>query len=72
MVTTETEVMMITTMTVSHGPGNGWRPMGGGIWVLECDDCVDDGDFVEIEVDLQNTPQCCQTREGEAEWEMNY
>jgi hypothetical protein len=45
-----------------HGMGHG---MGGGM-----DDCVEDGDFVEIEVDLLNAGVLSEA-EGEAEWEMN-
>ena len=45
-----------------HGMGGG---MGGGMM-----DCVDDGDFVEIEVDLENTGVLVEAK-GEAEWEMN-
>jgi hypothetical protein len=45
-----------------HGPGG---PMGGGMA-----DCVDDGDFVEIEIDLDNT-SVLPGAKGEAEWEMN-
>lgn len=39
--------------------------MGGGMR-----DCVEDGDFVEIEAELQNTGPLPDA-EGEAEWEMN-
>ena len=39
--------------------------MGGGMH-----DCVDEGDFIEIEVDLENTGVLLDA-EGEAEWEMN-
>ena len=45
-----------------HGSGGG---MGGGM-----DDCVEEGDFIEIEVDLLNTGVLAEA-EGEAEWEMN-
>jgi hypothetical protein len=47
------------------GPGSGHGGMGGGMH-----DCVDDGDFVEIEVDLDNTG-VLPAAKGEAEWEMN-
>ena len=33
-------------------------------------DCVDDGDYLEIEVDLENTGILADA-EGEAEWDMN-
>ena len=51
-----------------YGPGMGGGMgghMGGGMH-----DCVDEGDFVEIEVDLENTGVLLDA-EGEAEWEMN-
>ena len=49
-----------------HGSGHGMgHGMGGGM-----DDCVEDGDFVEIEVDLLNTGVLSEA-EGEADWEMN-
>lgn len=44
------------------GPGGG---MGGGM-----PDCVEDGDYLEIEVNLENTG-VLPGAEGEAEWEMN-
>lgn len=44
------------------GSGGG---MGGGMH-----DCVDDGEYIEIEVDLDNTG-VLSAAEGEAEWEMN-
>ena len=44
------------------GMGHG---MGGGMT-----DCVDDGEFIEIEVDLENTGVLPEAK-GEAEWEMN-
>jgi hypothetical protein len=47
------------------GSGHGMGGMGGGMG-----DCVVDGDFVEIEVDLQVTGVLPEAR-GEAEWEMN-
>ena len=51
-----------------YGPGMGGGMgghMGGGMH-----DCVDEGDFIEIEVDLENTGVLLDA-EGEAEWEMN-
>ena len=45
-----------------HGMGGG---MGDGMH-----DCVDDGEFIEIEVDLENTGVLADAK-GEAEWEMN-
>ena len=45
-----------------HGMGGG---MGGGMA-----DCVADGEFIEIEVDLDNTGVLSEAK-GEAEWEMN-
>ena len=45
-----------------HGMGGG---MDGGMH-----DCVDDGDYIEIEIDLNNTGVLPQA-EGEAEWDMN-
>lgn len=45
--------------------GHGMGGMGHG-----GPDCVDDGDFLEIEVDLQNTG-ILGDAEGEAEWDMN-
>lgn len=33
-------------------------------------DCVDDGEFIEIEIDLENTGVLSEAK-GEAEWEMN-
>lgn len=50
------------------GPGSGHGMgghMGGGMG-----DCVNDGEYVEIEVDLVNTGLVLQAK-GEAEWEMN-
>ena len=49
-----------------HGMGGG---MGGGM-NGGMTDCVDDGEFVEIEVDLVNTGVLADAK-GEAEWEMN-
>jgi len=51
------------------GPGSGHGGMGGGMGG-GMHDCVDDGDFVEIEVDLDNTGVLLAAK-GEAEWEMN-
>jgi len=51
------------------GPGSGHGGMGGGMGG-GMHDCVDDGDFVEIEVDLDNTG-VLPAAKGEAEWEMN-
>ena len=48
------------------GSGGG---MGGGMG-SGMNDCVDDGDFIEIEVDLENTNLLPEAK-GEAEWEMN-
>lgn len=45
-----------------HGTGGG---MGGGM-----NECVNDGEFIEIEVDLGNTGVLADAK-GEAEWEMN-
>jgi hypothetical protein len=45
-----------------HGMGHG---MGGGM-----DECVDDGEFIELEVDLTNTGVLADAQ-GKAEWEMN-
>ena len=45
-----------------HGMGGG---MGGGMH-----DCVDDGEFIEIEADLVNTGVLPEAK-GEVEWEMN-
>ena len=47
---------------MGHGSGHG---MGGGMV-----DCVNDSDFVEIEIDLENTGLLPGAK-GEAEWEMN-
>jgi len=49
-------------MGSGHGMGGG---MGGGMT-----DCVDDGEYVEIEVDLVNSGVLFDAK-GEAEWEMN-
>ena len=49
-----------------HGMGDG---MGGGMGD-GMTDCVEDGEFSEIEVDLQNTGVLPDAK-GEAEWEMN-
>ncbi len=48
------------------GSGGG---MGGGMG-SGMTDCVDDGEFIEIEVDLENTGVLPEAK-GEAEWEMN-
>jgi len=49
-----------------HGSGSGMgNGMGGGM-----DDCVDDDEFIEIEIDLENTGVLPNAK-GEAEWEMN-
>ena len=49
-----------------HGSGGGMgNGMGGGM-----DDCVDDGEFIEIEIDLENTGVLPEAK-GETEWEMN-
>ena len=47
---------------MGHGSGSG---MGGGMA-----DCVNDGDYVEIKTDLENTGLLPDAK-GEAEWEMN-
>jgi len=47
-----------------HG-GGGMGGMHGGMA-----DCVEDGDYVGIEADLQNTAVLAEAK-GEAEWEMN-
>ena len=44
-----------------HGMGHGMGGMG---------DCVNDGEFIEIEVDLVNTAVLSEAK-GEAEWKMN-
>ena len=49
-----------------HGSGSG---MGGGMG-SGMDDCVDVGELIEIEIDLENTGALTEAR-GEAEWEMN-
>jgi len=46
-----------------HGPGMGGMGHDGP-------DCVDEGDYLEIEVDLDNTGILADA-EGEAEWDMN-
>jgi hypothetical protein len=54
------------------GPGSG-HGMGGGMgdgMGGDMTDCVEDGDYIEIEVDLDNTGVLPEA-EGEAEWEMN-
>lgn len=52
-----------------HGPGGGMGGgpggMGGGMM-----NCVDDGEYIEIELDLENTAVIPDAK-GEAEWEMN-
>jgi hypothetical protein len=48
------------------GSGGG---MGGGMG-SGMTDCFDDGEFIEIEVDLENTGVLTEAK-GEAEWEMN-
>lgn len=50
-----------------YGPGHGGMGgnMGGGMT-----DCVYDGEYVEIEMDLENTGVLLDAK-GEAEWEMN-
>lgn len=45
-----------------HGGGMGGHHGG--------DDCVEDGDFIEVEIDLENSGVLVEA-EGEAEWEMN-
>jgi hypothetical protein len=45
-----------------HGGGMGGHHGG--------DDCVEEGDFIEVEVDLENSGVLVEA-EGEAEWEMN-
>jgi len=47
---------------MGHGSGHG---MGGGMA-----DCVNDGDYVELQIDLENTGLIAGAK-GEAEWEMN-
>jgi hypothetical protein len=47
---------------MGHGPGHG---MGGGMV-----DCVNDGEYVELQVDLQNSG-VLDGAKGEAEWDMN-
>jgi hypothetical protein len=49
-----------------HGSGHG---MGGGMGD-GMTDCVEDGEFIEIAVDLENTGVLSEAK-GEAEWEMN-
>lgn len=51
------------------GSGSG-HGMGGGMGGGGMQDCVDDGEFNEIEVDLGNTGALAKAK-GEAEWEMN-
>ena len=54
------------------GPGSG-HGMGGGMGDHMGDgmtDCVDDGDYIEIEADLANTGFLPEAK-GEAEWDMN-
>ena len=53
-----------TGMGPGMGPGMG-HGMGSGMM-----NCVDDGDFVEIEIDLENTGVLIDA-EGKAEWKMN-
>jgi hypothetical protein len=49
------------------GSGMGGGMGGGG---HGGDDCVEDGDFIEVEVDLENTGVLPEAK-GEAEWELN-
>lgn len=52
----------------AHGPGSGHgmgHGMGGSMH-----DCVNDGEYIEIEVDLENTAVLPGAK-GEAEWKMN-
>ena len=51
------------------GPGSG-HGMGGGGMGGGMHDCVDDGEFIEIESDLVNTGVLVNAS-GEAEWHMN-
>ena len=51
--------------------GSGWgHGMGGGHMGGGMPGCVDEGDYIEIEVDLENTGVLLDAK-GEAEWEMN-
>jgi hypothetical protein len=52
----------------ASGPGTG-HGMGGGM-DGGMDDCVNDGDSIEIEVDLNNTAALLDAK-GKAEWKMN-
>ncbi|HEY5700980.1 MAG TPA: hypothetical protein VIT83_02715 [Gammaproteobacteria bacterium] len=52
-----------------HGPGTGGMGGMGGMG-HDGPDCVDDGGYLEIEVDLENTGILADA-EGEAEWDMN-
>jgi hypothetical protein len=51
------------------GGGMGGGGHGGGMGHGD-DDCVEEGDFLEVEVDLENTGVLTEAK-GEAEWEMN-
>lgn len=57
-----------------HGGGHDYDcssgHMGGGMGMGGMKGCVEDGDFVDIEAELQNTGVLFDA-EGEAEWEMN-
>ena len=65
-----------------HGRGDGDHGEGGHDYDCDSDshhgrgmgmggpDCVEDGDYIEIEVELENTG-VLPGAEGEAEWEMN-
>lgn len=53
-----------------HGYDCASGHMGGGMGMGGIMDCVEDGEFVEIEVELQNTGALFDA-EGEAEWEMS-
>jgi hypothetical protein len=52
------------------GPGSGPGSGPGGGHGGRMPDCVEDGDYVEIEVDMKSTG-VLPGAEGEAEWEMN-
>lgn len=52
------------------GPGMGGGGMGGGGMGGGMHNCVDDGEYIEIETDLINTGVLVNA-EGEAEWQMN-
>lgn len=51
-----------------HGPGGGMGGGHGGMGGMP--DCVNEGDYVEIDADLQNSGVLADAK-GRAEWEMN-